>query len=653
MDYGYAGRILRLDLTTGKTGEMLTRESSGRFLGGRGIAQKVYWDEVPPDSGADDEKNRLIFSTGPLAGLPALGGSRWQISAKSPMPTPEQYCYGNLGGTWGAALKLAGYDALVVHGKADRPVYLFIDDERVELRDADPLWGRGAIETREALKAELGSSLRVATIGPAGENAVPAATVVADNDSSGAGGVAAVMGSKKLKAVVVGGSRRAVSVAHPERLKELTDYYRDLRRLALPGVSPLRFSRELVPSFGARMKREPCFGCLGCFRGWYEMEDGQAVQLKCHAGVFYQAWSLKHYGSWNEVPIQATRLCYEYGLDSKAIDLLMCWLEACYHAGVLSEEMTDIPLSKAGSLEYIQALTGKIARREGFGDLLAAGVDRAARMLGADAGKLAEQVGYFALPEYRDLYGPRLYPVNAMLYAMDSRLPYPQIHELGVMMPKWVAWVKGVVGANASTESLKAIARRAWGGEQAVDFSTMEGNALAAKKIQDREYVKECLVLCDLRWPLVDLENSEDHAGDTGLESRILSAVTGEEIDEEGLYRVGERVLNLHRAILAREGHAGRDFDVLPDRCHDEPLEFDFVNKDLVVPGSEGEVLSRRGAVLARADFERVKDEYYRLRRWDVATGLQLSSTLGNMGLRDVASDLEARGLAVRDSSAH
>jgi aldehyde:ferredoxin oxidoreductase len=133
--------------------------------------------------------------------------------------------------------------------------------------------------------------------------------------------------------------------------------------------------------------------------------------------------------------------------------------------------------------------------------------------------------------------------------------------------------------------------------------------------------------------------------GDPTLESKILSAVTGQEVDEEGLYRIGERIFNLHRAILVREGHRGRDFDILPDYLHTMPFEYDLPNPDGIVPGKDGEVISRKGAVVDREAFEKMKDEYYQLRQWDVATGLQTRSKLEDLDLKEVAEDLEQRGL--------
>jgi aldehyde:ferredoxin oxidoreductase len=643
--FAYAGKILSLDLSSGAISESPTSDYAGRFLGGRGLAAAIYWDEVPPQSNAFDPENRLIFATGPLAGVPVIGGSRWQACAKSPAATPHHFSYANLGGRWGAALKFAGYDALVIHGRADRPVYLLIHDGSAQMRDASSLWGKGAIETRQSLKQELGSSARVVAVGPAGESLAVMATLLADNDASGSAGLGAVMGSKKLKAIVVSASGRGVHVARPDDLHHLITYYRGLKRVSL-NTSSYRYSTTAVPGLSHKMKqRDPCYGCLGCFRKLYRSDDGQTGKYMCHSAMFYQARAMSYYGGWNEVPFHATRLVDSYGLDSKAVDLIIDWLQRCHQAGLLDDAATGLPLSRIGSLEFLEALLNSISSRRGIGDLLAQGLARAADFIGPAARDLTRQLGYISLPQYRDIYGPRLYTTHALLYATEPRLPIQQLHEVGALIPKWVRWATGQTGAVVSSAVVRAIARRFWGGELAADFSTYEGKALAARMIQDRQTAKECLILCDYLWPITDLESSPDHVGDPTLESRLLSAVTGRDTDEEELYKIGARVFNLQRAILAREGRRGREDDDLPGHCFTEPLQYDHLNPDCLVPGRDGEVISREGAVIDRAGFEGMKEEYYRLRGWDAATGLQTRASLEELDLGDVARDLEGRGL--------
>jgi len=321
---------------------------------------------------------------------------------------------------------------------------------------------------------------------------------------------------------------------------------------------------------------------------------------------------------------------------------MISWLHLCYQAGILTDESTGIPLSKLGSAEFIETLTRKIAFREGFGDLLARGIHRAADAVGPAAREQVGLAGHLAEPGYHP-YGPRLYNTNALLYAMEPRMPIQQLHEIGLIMAKWSAGTRGLTAINSDV--IRGVAKRFWGGEAAADFTTWEGKALATKMIQEREFVEASLILCNFLWPITDCDPAPGRVGDPGLESRILAAVLGNGIGEEELYGTGERIFNLQRAILVREGHCGRQFDTLPDHFFNLPVQYDQANADCVVPGKSGEVVSRRGAVVDRNEFEKMKDEYYMLRGWDVATGLQTREALEKVDLSDVAQDLDKRGL--------
>lgn len=630
-DFGYAGKILRVDLSNGQITEISTSDYADRFLGGRGIAAKIYWDEVPPETGAFDAENRLIFALGPMAGIPALGASRWGVFGKSPLTTPEKFNYGNLGGRWGAELKFAGYDGVVVQGKSEKPVYLLISDGKIELKNASDLWGKGTIQTRDLLKAELGDKTKVVAIGPAGENMVSSATLLADNDASGSGGMGAVMGSKNLKAIAVKGIGKKTEVARPERLRELTTYFKGLGKDNVP-VWGMDFM-----VYGPNTKKEPCYGCLGnCLRIKYTADNGKTGKFMCQSRFFYYAWALGYYGEENDASFHAAKVCDEYGLDTWTLQHLLDWLYTCFNTGILTEEQTGIPMSQIGSVEFIEKIVRMISLREGFGDLLALGREKAAEKIGPEA---------VALIKHADAYEPRMYITNALIYPFEPREPIQQVHEVGLWLAMWSSWVKGTQGAHISTDVLRGIARQFWGGEVAADFTTYEGKAVAAKLIQDRQYVKEILMICDWVYPMLDIPNSEDHMGDPALESNILSAVIGKEFDEESLNRMGERVFNLQRAILLREGHKALNDDKLPDNWHNTPYEGHIVDPDCSVPGKNGEVVCRKGAKVEWEDFEKMRADYYQLRRWNIATGLQTREQLKEVGLEDITDDLEQRGL--------
>ncbi len=671
-EFGYTGKILRVDLSSGSITDFPTINYADRFLGGRGIADKLYWDEVSPDTKAFDPENRLLFITGPFVGIPGFTGSRMYVCGKSAVTTPEQFCWGNLGGGWAAYLKFAGYDGIVVQGKSDKPVYLFLHDGICEIRDASYLWGKDAFKVREKLKDELGSATRVVVNAPAGDNMVPIAVLKADDDSCAAGGLAAVMGSKRLKAIAVSGGGK-VAVANPEKLQELIKYIHRLK------VGPKTGPRKPPPN--PKMKWVVCWGCDGCtHRTAYKAENEQEYRkFHCDPFIFYREWAHKYYRESNEVPFWAAKLCDDYGLDTEAIGAILTCLSRWAEAGILTDESTGIPVSKIGSLEFMETLVKKISLRDGFGDILAEGLPRAADLVGGGAKELIADCNFKAGHLNDDIIG-LIYITWALFDAMAPTTTMEKTKEnreiLGLMV-HWLEWLGNKEGEDLSTtyshvysaskeeyfsiDVFRSIARKFWGSELAADFSTFEGKALAATRMQNRMHVNECLNLCHRISPILSVKYSGDHIGDSTIPSKLFSAVTGKELDEDGLDRVGERVFNLHRAIYVREGHQGRESDTLPESWYMKPLEDvgyagtsgltpsqrGVSNPEGMVPGKDGQVISKKDMVFDREKFEKLKDEYYELRGWDVATGLQTVAKLKELGLGDIGEDLKRRGLAL------
>jgi len=633
--HGYAAKILRVDLSSGRISTAPTSDYSS-FVGGRGLAAKVHWDEVPPHVGALDPENCLTLFTGPLAGFSGFGSSRWLVCGKSPATAPEHFCHSNLGGTWGVTLKSAGYDGIIVQGRAEKAVYLLVDQDGAQIRDAGHLWGKGAIETREMLKAELGADVNVVACGQAGENLVVMASILADKDSSGSSGFGAVMGSKRLKAIAVAKGGTRLTAAHPDKLRDLVRYYAHLQ-------GDRNADYFTVPG---KTKRDSCWGCPGlCGRIAWKAAEGTEGKYFCQSALMYQIRAAQYYGQGREgdVPFHVTKLCDNYGIDTMAVHVMMSWLSRCYREGLLTEEETGLPLSKSGSLEYAEALVRQIALREGFGDLLAQGVEKAADAIGRGT---REKIGDLLHKAHGvDQYGGRTYIVNGLMYATEVRMPIQHLHKTSIPVMQWLGWVQHLEGAYVSGAVFRGIAARFFGSEAAADFSSYKDKGLAAKTIQDRQYAAECLVLCDYAWPVHVSPSTDDHVGDPSLEGKFFSAVTGQGIDESGLCRIGERVFNLQRAILAREGHRGRQSDALPEYNFTTPLKFDVLNPQMLVPGPDGNPVSRKGLTLDRDEFERMKGEYYQLRGWDVPTGRQTKGKLEELGLADVAADLESRGL--------
>lgn len=640
--FGHTGRLLQVDLASQRVDRTSSLDYVDDFIGGRLLASRIYWDTVTAGTGALEPENVLMLMPGPLAGTPATACSRWVLCAKSPLLFPEQYGFGNCGGKAGAALKQAGYDGLIISGKAGRPCCLYIEDDRVELRDGADLWGLTTDAVLESLQQENGSGAGIICIGPAGENLVRFAVARCDQGGAVSNGMAAVMGSKNLKAIVVRGSGK-VNVAHPDNLHELNRRARFLRK----GLHESVFMTEPMIEGVQYLKPAPCYGCpAGCMRASFKHSSGRVeIRKGCASTYFYTPWDTALHGEATEVPFEATSLCDRYGLCTAELSNIIHWLSECSAKGILSDETTNLPLSQIGSREFIEKLVTGISQKQGFGEILSRGTFRAAQETGPEAFEIALRrittSGYV-----NDAYGARVFMINALFYATEPRNPIVQLHEVSFLLLKWALW-HTTAGAMSpiTTEALRKIVKRVWGDEAAVDFSTYDGKALAAFIIQNREHAKEAMVGCDRYWPLLDTDQQADFMGDPALIPQMYSAVTGREMTEHDYYRVGERSVNLQRAIMGREGRSGRDSDCLEEFNFTEPLEssegvFGMFNPDLELPGSGDTIITRKGQTLDRDAFERMKDEYYGLRGWDGATGLQTRKSLETLGLGFVCEEL-------------
>lgn len=636
--HGWRGKILWVDLTHPNITERNTMAYADRFLGGRGIATRIYWEEVGPEVGALEPGNHLIFMTGPLGATGAQGASRFEVVGKSPMLMPEGFCYGNVGGFFGPYLKKAGYDGIVITGKSEKPVYLLIQDGKAVLEDGASLWGKGVYAVRDALKAAHGENSRFIATGPAGENRCRNANIMTDNEGSATGGFGAVMGSKNLKAIAVAGTG-SPSVAHPEKLKELNKTAIHLNRhdpMFLP------FPTEQVRRTG----KSSCFQCgLDCdYRNALLTGSGKQMVRKCQAMFVYFPWVART-GETAETAVAATGICNDLSLCTMEMTNVVQWLEAGFKSGYLTEKQTGLDISKLGTRPFFEDLANQIARREGFGDILAEGLLRAGETLGPEARALFSNevsgVGSGAT------YSGREYPMNSLLYAFEPRQPIAMLHEVSRIMGQWVLNLDHP-GANPVTaEVYRKAARIFWNHDRAWDLNSREGKAMAATRTIDRTYLKDSLLLCDSAWPMMVSWNTPDRVGDPTLESRIFSAVTGIDADEASLLRYGERIFNLQRAILLREGHRPLADDAPEEFNFTDPVETVFMNPEVIVPGPGEEVLSRKGKILDREDFAFMRREFYELRGWDPETGLQRSETLEALDLSDLAEDLREMKMLV------
>lgn len=627
--FGWCGKILKIDLSNSRITEMETMDYAGRFLGGRGIATNIYREEVGPEVGALDPENCLILMSGPLAATGAQGASRFEVIGKSPMSMPEGFCYGNLGGYFGPYLKKAGYDGMVVTGCAEKPCYIRIDDGKVEIKDASMLWGKGVYEVSSILKEKYGKNARFVTTGVAGENKCRSANIMTDNEGSGTGGFGAVMGSKYLKAITVVGTGQP-NVAKPEELVELNRLIVHLNKRD-PMFMP--FPEDQIRRTG----RSSCYQCgLDCqMRSAYHTASGKDMVRKCQSMFVYFPWVMRNPEEPLETAFDATGICNDLSLCTMEIANVIEWLEACYKAGDLSEKETGLDISKLGTAGFFRQLVEMIANRKGFGDILAEGLLRAGEKLGEKVkAHFSNEVSGVGLGAS---YSPREYITNGLIYAMEPRQPIAALHEVSRIIGQWVMNQNMPGSTPVTSDVFRAAAEKFWGSDRAWDLTTHEGKALAASKILDRTYVKDSLPLCDSSWPLMVSQNTDDHVGDPTLESKIFSAVTGIETDEAELDLYGERIFNLQRIILLREGRRSKEDDVPAEFNFTDPVETVFMNPNVIVPGPGEEVINLKGNILKRDVFEKMRKEFYELRGWDSETGLQKAGTLERLGISDLA----------------
>src|SRR4030042_2702128 len=374
--HGWAGKILQVNLTDSEISTISTRPYAEQYLGGRGISSRVYWETVAPGITAFDPENRFIFMTGTLVATGAQGASRLSMVCKSPMALPEGYCYGNMGGFFGAELKKAGFDGLIISGCAPHPVYIWINDNEVEIKDASSLWGKNAYRTGEMLQHSHGDNVRFVTTGVAGERLVRTAIAFASHQSTSTAGFGAVMGSKNLKAIAVKGTGKP-SVAYPEKLKELNQYTVKICKrctLVAPPVVMATGRGHLVEVIGKGR-------CYKCGLVWYKKlyRYGQRLEgyRRCQSMEYYLPWKYSQEDEPVDTFFEAPTLANDYSIDTFELQSMIDWLYACYKAGSLTNKETDLPLSKIGTRSFLEKLLHLITYREGFGDILAEGLVRA------------------------------------------------------------------------------------------------------------------------------------------------------------------------------------------------------------------------------------------------------------------------------------
>jgi aldehyde:ferredoxin oxidoreductase len=580
----------------------------------------------------------------------------------------ESYTRSGVGGHFGPELKWAGYDALIIQGKASKPVYLWITDHKAEILDASGLWGLDTYQTQEKLWKVHGDKTRVMVIGRAGENQSRIACILTDTgDASGQGGFGGVMGSKNLKAIAIHGTGN-VTVARPKELMELTTHIHGLfTRKSVKGDpyqseqkdfkynvwgggygrgSLTLLDGELLdlcsdPSSGYSQTPDGCFSCPVSCRSRIKGPDvTPGVALCAQSYMYLESMVKEPEKGYSKITWQAAKLADLYGINSYELMAIIPWLADCYRDKLITEKDTGLPLEEIGSWKFISVLLEKIANREGFGDLLANGGQRAAAAIGGKAEKLSwmyyPRTGRFG--GYREhwvyLGGfPTGYavPTLAMMFALDNR--DAQVSHAYISMLWGAAFTVGQNALTAVPEDifpvLKPVMKAVYGSEEAAQFLQPDGKSLnwkwapaVVKRYHEHSILKDSYIVCDILFPYLFNANSPDHVGDTSLESRLYSAVTGDDMSEEESYRKAHMLCTLERAIAARDGRTRAD-----DMFHDLYFETEDAG----------------GRKYLKEDLERAKSDYYGLMEWDVKSGVPTRSNLEQLGLKDVAEGLGKR----------
>lgn len=632
--YGWVGKILRVNLTNGEISEEETMKYTDNFIGGRGINAKIAWEETGPEINAFDPANRLTIMTGPLTGTAAPGVGKVMLGTRAPQTYPKPaYTRSSMGGSWGTELKYAGYDGIVIWGKAPESSYLWINDREVEMRDGKELWGLDIFATQKRLQRELGDEIRSIAIGPAGERLSRISIIENETENAaGQGGFGAVMGSKNLKAVAVKGNG-VVRVADPDKLIEI---YKHIKNLTPENVLPD------LPKIEGRyeQKYSSCEGCPNYCRVKMVVSVPGRIHPETYSSEIHcvetrwlvKGWNIPHRDYENEYPelpkdmpeiedlasaFEAKVLGNMYGLNMWEVTLgIVPWLKMCVEAGIITEERLKIPL-ELNRGEFWSELFRKIAYREGFGDVLAEGIPRAADIIGEGHEYLTTCAhGYVEHWIGRGIQSALTFPywiLSALIWATDSRDPFSDTHDV---------YRLGYSTPHLSEKQERAISETIYGSNKTTD-PTYEHKAQRAIWHQNRCAAKETLVLCESIYPIITSTRTSNGFGDTSVESMLLSAVTGLEIGEKELDHIGERVFNLERAIMLREGRS-REYDV---NCGIIEYLSDRPDTD--------------GITLDEKLFMKTLDEYYSLRGWDAPTGKPTAEKLIELNLRDSYNNLK------------
>lgn len=615
--YGYAGRILHVDLTTGKTRtEPLNEEYARKYIGGIGLGMRLWLDYSKAGVDPFSPENPLVLTTGPTSGTVwPTGGNGHAFVAKSPQSYGIAEAKSH--GSFGTELKRAGYDGVIFHGRAEKPVYVWIDDDSVQILDAAHLWGKSPAETEDTIKEELGDYyIRVAAIGPAGEKLVRIACIINEKSrAAGRCGLGAVMGSKNLKAIAVRGTKD-VMVAKPDEFLEFVKEFHErmkgpatkkYRTLGTPENVLVHNALHCMPTrnynnahfegaekvsgeyLNARYVAK-IIGCSSCaMRCEHVCVVNEGPYKGAMARVEYEPlWAMGPYCGIDRLDaiIKGCELCNYYGIDSISAGVIVGFAMDCFESGILTAKDMDGIEARFGNYEAMVKLIEKIGKREGIGDVLAEGVKFAAEKIGKGAEKLAQHIKGVEVTGY-DL---RCLKTAALGFAVSFR---------GADHNRHGAYAFDVKGKfNRLTYE--------------------KGRAKAVKDIEDVYTIIDSLIICKFSRGTYYKE-FEDLA-------KLYTLVTGWETTSEEMRLKGERINNLARVINVREGLSRKD-DTLPWKVMNLPIPDEGPSK---------------GAYVSQQELDLMLDDYYEARGW-TKEGIPTPEKLKQLGMDDLIPIVEAK----------
>jgi len=614
---GYMGqgsaKVLFVDLSSGDIKEELFGEELLRkFIGGYGLAAKIMYDRQKPGVDPLGPENMLGFFTGPLTGSPAIIGSRYVVVGKSPLT--GTWGDANSGGDFGPALKFAGYDGVFFTGISKKPVYLFIDSGKPELLDAEWLWGKDSNETDDMIAEKHGSKTQVACIGPSGESLSLISCVINDKGrAAGRSGLGAVMGSKRLKAIAVKGDievpladKQQASMLRKQYLGNIIGFGDVLKKYGTAGITagasesgdaPVKnwgdagseafktaaaISDDAVIAYQER--KYACWHCPIACGGHVKVSSGAFAST----GHKPEYETLGTFGTMClndnvEAIIKANEICNRSGLDTISAGVAITFAIECYENGLITKKDTDGIELKWGNAEAMIAMTEKLAKREGFGDILADGVKIAAEKIGKGSEQYAIHVAGQELP----MHDPKFTPGLTTTYILDAT---PGRHTQGGEM----------VAPPAGIDIPK------------FDRQIYTGRAQSQRTLVNLMHVVNAAGLCMFGYISLDVNSIPE----------FMSAVTGWNYTLDECQEAGERIATIRHAFNLREGHNPLNLKV-PGRMIGRPPLHRGPLKDISI------------------DMETMIKEYLELLDWDPVTMVPSQKSLKNLGLDEVAVDLE------------